>query len=180
MANTGTAVIEWVALVRESASRVVAAGGDCSPSSQQAVLIDGLLPEFKPLIHSLNYDNLDNFEEVVRRVYSFADENNIRELTSGGKRTKNHTFVQQKAKRVCRFWTKHKCWNGDRCRMLHEGPGGTSSRPDDDKPDNKTGTSKTLVAVEKKLAEIDTRLQEISKPCHPCSPVREQPTSGGN
>ena len=147
MANTDTDIVSWVARVRSLAKILIAAGGQANEDAQLSILLDGLLPEFKPIKTILDQTDALTYAIATTKIVDYAQTNNLIHLTKGaGKSAKDNTFqiIQndsaygtgdsssktntrfppgQKGD-MCRGWvTAMGCKFGDDCHFAHTGPG---------------------------------------------------------
>jgi hypothetical protein len=103
-----------------------------SESAQVAILLGGLLPQFKPKALILNdHDNL-TMTKCKKDLVSFARSEGLLQLrksgsTSQGNRSKIfmvHDDPLNSHPRLCFDWSNNRCAWGEDCKFDHSGPGG--------------------------------------------------------
>jgi hypothetical protein len=140
MANTHTTITGWIALVSRNAKIVRDSGGQADQASEIAVLLKGLLPEFKAFKLILEQDQTLTLPQIVGRLVGHATTEGILELSKGGtarggnnvfyandstNSRENHTHPGSTRTQLgaCNMWPKFKCRFSD-CGFSHDGPGG--------------------------------------------------------
>ena len=152
MVSTDTNIIAWTAIVPRRAKVLTQAGGQANEQAQLSILLDGLLPAFKPIQTILNQTDNLTFEIAVAKIMDYAQSEDLVELTKGGgKHAKHNTFtVQDGAQQTdeCRGWKRGNCKFGDFCRFKHTGEGGCAPKdrqfPKGQYPGRKRSTPLTL------------------------------------
>ena len=148
MATTNTTLIEWGTRVSRLARDLIRTGGTAGDEEQATVLLDGLLPEFKPIKTIIMADGTMNLQAIKIALEEYATNNGLADLRSQGQSTKNRVFYgddklmprDARTKRPtapaginpeeqCRMWKLNKCKWGDKCFRRHDGPGGCVSIP---------------------------------------------------
>lgn len=131
MASTHTTIVEWTSLVIRNAKVVRDGGGSADDNAQVAVLLKGLLPEFKAMTLYLNNTANLTMQEASKRLLDFAKAEGILELSKGGSNTapraKVFLTIEEKSRVPCQNWSRHKCPWGTDCHYNHDGPGAALS-----------------------------------------------------
>ena len=84
MANTGTNIVEWTALVPRNANVLVERGTSCDDDAKLTRLLTGLLPEFNDIKLILEQTPGITFTVAASRLISHATDRNLMDLTKGG------------------------------------------------------------------------------------------------
>jgi hypothetical protein len=146
MAISGTTILGWIAHVARAAKIVRESGGQADEGAEIAVLLKGLLPEFKGIKIILNQTSDLTLQKVVPILMDFAKDENLHELCKGGNAKGGDnvyyadTAPAQDAREQCKMWKEFRCSYGPRCFRSHVGPGGLLV----DHPQNKTERQKQV------------------------------------
>ena len=126
MANTGSNILQWAALVPRRAKILIESGGEATESAQLFVLMDGLLPEFEKIKDILQDKDELTWLVATRKLIGYAQSHNLETLTKDGRNGKTdtvNTFTIQDSEE-CNNWKLGKCRYGKKCFRKHVGPGG--------------------------------------------------------
>jgi hypothetical protein len=77
MANTNTTIVQWCATVRRLARQVVEMGGEAGEEIQIQALMDGLLPQFGPILVIINASQTLSIKEIQNKLLDFAKSSNL-------------------------------------------------------------------------------------------------------
>ena len=181
MANTNTNIIEWAELVNERADVLRDTGESVSKSTQKTRLLAGLLLEFDNI--KLACESMTDasglpadIDSIETRLTNYARSRNLLDLTKGGPRHQNKTYVadaspNNKRDEPCRNWAANKCRYGKRCKYNHDGPGGPYN------PQNKESRAAAHIARTSDNAQASDptiwcnycALQPVARNCQPSS-----------
>ena len=147
MASDKLSVGEFSAIISQRAKLVRKRGGVAPETQMVTLLLNGLLPEFKPfktITLSKPVAEL-SFDSINESLLDFARANNISDLRYGGKHQHNIFFGGDARSPAtlppCRFFAKGTCNRGNKCRFPH-GNNGKRQLPSASRPTSSTQQGK--------------------------------------
>ena len=169
--STDTTLLQWFKIVEDLAADLATArGAAVSDEEKKNLLLEGLLPEFKPKKQFIfEKGNSHTLAATKADLQDFAKQEGLMSLRRGTSQGKTHSFVVDgrsnkrkanfKSKEVpakktfkeslsetsCKKWAEGKCQYGDDCYRRHDGPGASlKSVPPHMQRDTNTSQSSSL------------------------------------
>jgi hypothetical protein len=134
MANTNTTIVQWTALVRQNAKTLRSVGGQADNDAELGILIEGLLPEFDRIKHTLDQESNLTMAKAIQRLTAYARSYDLLTLTKGKNNTTAGARVFEAAAETvhrpernagCRGWMSATgCKYGIHCKYRHDDPMG--------------------------------------------------------